>query len=192
MVVDVIVVVLILTFALVGMYVGFLRGILDFVSTFIIIIISVVIARPFALLLDRWFGIAGPLSSIFQGESALDEMARNNGLLLLTAIIAVVLFIVIKVVIAILRRKIMRWKERFPSLNSIDKTLGFFLGLFKFMVYATIFSGFLFIITSIAAFSGLHDWLLEGSTVVSWLYDVCLNIIGPLLRVLGARVGEMS
>jgi len=156
------------------------------VTIFISILVSIFLARPVASLLDNWFGLADTFSGWFTGEGTIDTMARNNGFMLVVIFVAIFLFISIRLTLWLLRKKIKKLKERLPEFNRVDQILGFFLGLVRFILYAAVISTFLAFAESISFLERIPNWLFEDSTIAYWIYQRCLDLVGPLMRSLNA------
>ena len=187
MFIDIAVAVIVLLFVAFGTFRGFLRSLLGMIPTVLVIVGSILIARPVARVLDGWFGWAEGLSNLFQGDGAIDTWVREQGgMMMLIIIVAVVLFALLRIVLWLVMRAITRARERSRSFSTIDGIAGFFFGFVKFAVYATMLSAVLFTLTGI--FDGLHDWLFADSYLAVWIYDRCIDVMGPLLRRISAAV----
>jgi len=190
MLIDIITVTLIFIFCIIGIRTGFLRGILSFVTIFASIIIAIFLARPIARVLDSWFNLAETAGNWFTGDGNLDTMARNNGLIVLTVFSAIFVFALIRIILWLLRKRIRRLKEDFHTFNRVDQLFGFFFGLFRFIFYTTIVSTFLLVASSLTFLEWLPNWLFEDSTVAYWIYQQCITIMAPLLRLLNPLDGN--
>ena len=81
----------------------------------------------------------------------------------------------------------MRARERSRTFNRLDSWVGFFFGFVKFAVYATALSAVLF--TLFGVIDGFEEWLFADSYFALWIYERCIDIMGPLLRRVSAAVG---
>jgi len=160
MLVDVIFVLLALGFVVLGFFRGALRGLLGFVTVFISIVLSILLGWPIALLLNRWFG-----------------WADNIGLVALILIVAIVLFIAIRIAVVLLERFVIRLKQRSRALNRVDMIFGLVLGFARFMIYFFILTWILNIAESLGPLSSVPEWLFEDSTIARWFYEMLSHII---------------
>lgn len=182
---DIIVSFVILAFCVWGIRTGFINGLLSFVTIFVGIVLSVLIARPLAGLLNRWFGWADSMAGWFS-EGGLDGIARNNGILMLTVFVAIFFFILIMVGVFLLRRFVKRLRQTNRTFNKWDSVAGFFFGFIRFMMLACILSVGILLLDNMG--TGIHNWLFGNSTVAVWIYDRCVNIISPMLRAIQAAI----
>jgi len=184
---DVAVGVIIILFVAFGAMRGFLRSLLGMIPTVVVIIGSILLARPLARVLDGWFGWADGLSGLFQGEGSIDTWVREQGgMLMLVIIIAVALFILLRIVLWLVMRAIMSARERSRTFSQLDSWAGFFFGFVKFAIYATMVSAVLF--TLFGIIDGSQEWLFTDSRFALWIYERCIDVMGPLLRRLSAAV----
>ncbi|MCL2846213.1 MAG: CvpA family protein [Firmicutes bacterium] len=177
---DIVVGTLILLFAIIGAHTGLLRGLIKSIPTFAIVVVAIMLAVPIAGLLDGWFNWAEALSALFEGEGTLDTWARNNGRSVLIVLTAVGLFLLMKLILLSLSRFIKRLTQSNRTIGRVDRILGFFFGLGRFLVYACILAMFL------SLFPDLQETLLEDSTLAAWIYDRAVDIASLVIRNVNA------
>jgi len=167
---DIVVVLVIIAFVVWGGFRGFMRTVLGFVTTTIAVIISIFASRPVLQLIN----------------SITNNTIERDGQIALHIMVAVGVFIFIKIMVMILKYKIGRIKERNGTVNKVDRLLGMLLGLVKFFVFACVIATFIMVLGSI--FSGLHNFLFGSSTVASWIYDLALEIVHPLINTVSSAI----
>ena len=149
---------------------GFMKGILSFVTNTAAIIISILASRPIILLINN----------------ITNNTITRDGQLALHIMIAIGIFIFIKLIIMVVKCKITKIKRQNGVVNKIDRVFGLLLGFLKFIVWACITATFIMVLSGI--FSGLHNFLFSSSTVAIWIYDRALDIVRPLLGTIYAAL----
>ena len=187
MVIDIILISFLIGFAVLGSRRGFLRSLLSLVSITVSILLAVLGARPIARLLDNWWGLADSIGEWFSGGGILDSVARNNGMLVLIIMVAVVLFVGLRISLFFLKRFVKHVMENSKVLGRIDQVLGLFFGIVRFFYYVCLLSLVVMILSSTSALADLPQWLFADSTIAAWLYDRALDVVIPLLRSVGAQ-----
>lgn len=182
---DIGVILLLIAFIALGFRRGFLRSVLGLVKTIAAIIIAVLLARPLARLLDNWFSVTESLSGLFK-DGPVHNLADNLGLLLLIVFCAIGLFILIRILVWFLLRLITKLKKGVKPLHRIDQILGAVFGLVKFIIFGTLVSGILLVLSQMSAMSWINDSLFERSYIASWLYDQAVEVMIPIIRSIDA------
>ena len=169
MVVDIIFVILAIAFIAHGAITGALRGLLSFATGILAILLSLLIAYPIALLFSNWLG-------------------WNR--LLTMAVAAVIIYIIIRIIVFFLSRFIKRLKERMPTLNRVDRFFGLFIGFIRFFFYCLSLTFFLVLLSNAGPLARIPEWLFNGSTIASWVFDFMSDWAIPLVNRIGAGVAS--
>ena len=170
MIADIVIVLIAVAFMAWGAYRGFMRGILGFITNTVAIILALLGARPILSLIN----------------SITNNTIVRDGQLGILIMVAIALFIAIRLIVMILKFKIMKIKDRFRMVNAVDRVLGALLGLFKFALAMAIVAILVLLLGNI--FSGLRPWLFEGSIIAEWIYDRALDVVLPFLSAVSAAV----
>ena len=163
MVVDIIFCLALVGFVALGAFRGALRTLLSFVTVFLSIVGSILLAWPLALLFNRWFG-----------------WADRYGLVIVILIIAIVLFILIRIGVFLLERFIIRLKLRSRALNRVDTMFGLLIGFARFLLYFFILTWILNLAGNIRPLASIPEWLFDGSTVANWFYTWMSRLINGI------------
>ena len=175
MLTDIIVIAIAFIFAVSGFSRGFVKSALSMVKISISVIIAILLARPIATFLNNVFGLA--------------NLFDANGELLLVVIVALVIFIVTRLLLRYLKLKVKRAREEHPAFNKVDSVMGFLFGMLRFLFLFLIFSLILYVITLIPFLDAIRAWIFDGSTVAAWLYDLMTTVVfGEILNVIGGVI----
>ena len=153
---------------------GFLRGVLGFAAAIVSLTVAILCAKPLARLLDKWFGFSGAVG-------ALPNML----------ICGVVVYLLIWFAFFIVMRFVRRAKEKNKKLDKADKIGGIFLGIAKTLVSVSMFFLTLYLMSSVPFASKIGDWLLKGSVIGQFIYDVTLKIVVPIWKALEGAAGGL-
>ena len=135
----------------------------------ITIIISFVLASPIAALLH-----AAGFSRTVAGWFSTND---SNGRIITVVIVAVIIFIALRVILHKLTKLSDKARENKHILGKLDRLLGIAFGLLRFIVVFGLIAIAFRIITIIPFLRSLHDAVFSGSVVALWLYDFVITVI---------------
>ena len=171
MIIDVIVVL-----AFVGLVaLGFIRGIVKsavmLVSIPITIVASLLLASPITAFLNYTFGFAKAVAGWF-------NTTKSNGKILAVIIVAVVVFVAIRLVFYKLTKMSAKAQENKKLVGKVDKWLGAAFGVLRFFIYFTL-AAVAFRLITVLPFVGdkLHKIVFDDSKVALWLYNLVIKVI---------------
>ena len=166
MIIDIVLSLLFVFAAYMGFHGGFMRSLVKFASTSIAIIVAISASSPAAV--------------AFQNKWNWGD--KVGGVFVLTLILAVALFILIKIAAFFVSKFIATWKAKSPLTDRVDKIAGIFFGL------ATCFLNICFVFWAIRFLAQLGpmakavDWLFNSSHIGKGIYKVSGEIIKPLIK----------
>ena len=168
MLLDVIVVLLIAAWGYLGFRKGFMQSLIGFTSTSVSLIFAIALAKPFSKLLD-----------LMKLSKAIGTDGKGTFALLLIS--AAILFIIAKVAFWYISKLAGKWKEKSPATKHVDSTLGILFGVAKmlFTVFAVL--GIFYIMSWMPGLNKAISWLLKGSHVAKWFYDIMARVITSLI-----------
>jgi len=175
--IDFIVGFVILVFVILGIKTGFIRGFFGSIATYASLIIAVTSARPLATSLNERYSWAEALSGLIEGGGGMNEVGRGQGMLMLMLVTGLAIFLVVRILIAIVKRFLSNAAQKNKVLGRLDRILGVAFGLFRFMIFASLACGIVFFITRIGLFSGLESFLFTDSVLARWIYDLVVGWI---------------
>jgi len=170
MITDIIVGLIFLLFVGLGFFRGFIRSMVSLAKIPVTIAISFFLAGPVSSLLDK-IGFLRVLS----GWIGLGK--ELTGIITLIAI-AVMIFIIIRVILWKLVKASDKAKEKKRTYNKIDRLLGAVFGLVHFVVIFTLISISFAIVNWVFSQAGVdfYSMIFKGSHVAAWLYKFILGI----------------
>ena len=166
-----------------------MKSVVGLTSTILSLFVSIVLAKPIALVLDKLFGWAEPLGGASGGGGVFSSIINNKGMLFLSLIVAVIIFVSLKLTVFFLRRLIDKWREKSKITKRVDSSIGAALGVLKIFVYVCIAFGFLAMLSGIGFVNKFNNWLLSGSHFAKGLYWLAGKIFIPIVKSLGVNIG---
>lgn len=175
MIIDIVVVLGFVLLVVLGFIRGLVKSAVMMVSIPISIVISFIVASPIAAFLNYALGFSKAVAGWF-------NTSAGNGKILAVVLIAIIIFIVIRIVLHKLTKVADKAKENKHILGKVDRWLGVAFGALRFVVMFSLIAIAFAIITMIIDFIPFIDWNLyetvfSGSKVAKWLYGVIITII---------------
>jgi uncharacterized membrane protein required for colicin V production len=169
MLTDIIVVFALIVFIVLGFTRGFVRSAVLLVRIPMTIVISFLLASPIAAFFNL-LGFSGLLARWI-------DTSPSNARLLSVAIVAVVIFIAIRIILHKLVKMSDKAKEKQHIFNKVDRWLGAVFGILRFTIIFTLIAIGFRLITIVPFLSSLHGIVFDGSRVALWLYNLVTGII---------------
>ena len=205
--IDIAVIVILIISALIGVSKGFLKSLIGLFGTVVTLALAIWLAKPAADLINGWWGldatfgglVNGPVSEAFAETipnafgmllsaifgvppspvtpAYIDGICAQLGSIMSTVVVAVGLFIVIKIIVWLLS-KLFDAITKNRAISGLDRILGFVFGIVKGAVFVVVVLGLLFLLgTYVPAISGWFNPLLADSPITNWAYGFIADFV---------------
>jgi uncharacterized membrane protein required for colicin V production len=170
MVLDIIIVIIALLYMGLGFWRGLLRSVLSLVKISVSIILAILLGRPIAGLLDKWFSIS-----------------EGVGEFTWIAICVLCVFILLRLVLRLLDKVVRSAHEKSDGVKKVDRILGLIFGFVRFAMLCFVISLVIFVAEAIGL--NLVEPMFKNSPVCEWIYRTCVKLlINPAISALGGAI----
>jgi uncharacterized membrane protein required for colicin V production len=164
---DLIFIAVLAVFAILGMYKGFFSTLLSLLGFLGTLVVAFLFKDQMAFLLNSLFGITDWLAGTLGNDIAY----------IITVVIGIVLtYIIIKIIVFILKHTVGQLFKG-EVLGKFNVAFGFVLGIIKGVVYSMVFFVIVSILTLIPSVKTYVDEKLQGTYIVSFVYEFVENQI---------------